>query len=92
VPISSESESFEGGRIVASGEVLRFLRSNPDEAYTGEEIRRALVIDTGLTMEQILVALTDLVSQRRVESKQVDWDIYYRVVRQAIGFQLPRRP
>lgn len=89
MPISGES--FEKGEILPRAEVVAFLRVNVERAYTKHEVFRALITDTGSSIEQIEGALENLRAEGKVESRVIGGEAYYRFLRPPLGFRPPRR-
>jgi len=85
------NESFDRGDLLPTAEVFAFLRRDTEHAYTAQQIHRALVTEFGFTFEQVREALDALVARGQVESKQIDWERYYRFRQRRMGFPLPGR-
>lgn len=66
-------EEWELGRIDIALPILRLLSRRPDTAFTGQEVQRLLIEiearEAGL--EEVEQALHTLVSQRRIELKEI---------------------
>jgi len=80
---------FESGEPEPSLLVTGFLRSNPDYAYTMEELVSEVASrEVDLTVEEVQSILGFLEAKGTVESKTVHGVAYY-IYRKVIGFRRP---
>jgi len=85
MPISRKE--FESGELNLSLLIIDFLHSNPDYAYTVEELVEELVSrGTDLTAEKVQTVLSSLENRGRVEVKEIHGVIYY-IYNKAMGFR-----
>ncbi|MBM2826151.1 MAG: hypothetical protein HW403_215 [Dehalococcoidia bacterium] len=85
--MSISRESYESGSILPRAEVLAYLQSNPERAYTIDQIYRDTRTTLEYSKEQLEELLRQLIEDRRVESKILEGVEYFRVVRRRIGFR-----
>ncbi len=85
MPISRSE--FESGELDPSLLIIDFLHSNPDYAYTVEELLEQLASSgIDLTGEEMQSILKSLESRGRIEVKTIDAVIYY-IYSKALGFR-----
>ena len=86
MPISREE--FLQRRIDLAVPIAKFLRNDPERAYTAEEVW-LYIIDVesrDSTLEAVEEALNRLVSQNRVEQAEFQEQRWYTIVQRRIGF------
>jgi hypothetical protein len=89
MPISREE--FEKGKPDPALPILKFLRSNPDIAFSLEQLYDiVLSSQIDLDIEALEMILRSLESQGKIETKKIDNVVYYISYRKPIGF-VPRR-
>lgn len=79
---------FEEGRIDLAVPIFEVLAGLSGVAFTAEEIRQmvARTYERNSALEETEEALADLISQERVESKEIENERWYTVVRRTLGF------
>lgn len=80
-------ESFEQGKILPRAEILAFLESNAERAYTIDEIYMETRATLEYSKEQLQEVVSGLEAEGRVESKVIEGVTYYIVVRRRMGFR-----
>lgn len=89
MPISREE--FERGKPDPALPILKFLRSNPDIAFSLEQLHNIVLSNQiDLNIEALEEILHSLESQGKIETKKIDDVVYYICFRRPIGF-VPRR-
>ena len=89
MPISREE--FEKSEADPALAILKFLRSNPDTAFSLEQLHSiVLSARIDLNIEALEEILRSLESQGKIETKKIDDVVYYIYYRRPIGF-IPRR-
>ena len=86
MPVSRDE--FEQEQVDLALPLYALLTSNPDLAFTADELLQMLV-DTsrGTTLGDVYQALGSLVNQERVQLKEFDGQRWYTVVRRRLGFR-----
>lgn len=83
MPISLEE--LRAGRADLTLPIFKFLEGRSELAYTAEEVRGMLVqkLGKGLSLQEVIQALEELVKARHVEPKGIEGQRWYAIIKKA---------
>ena len=90
MPVSKEE--LEEGRFDLAFPIMRILTDSPDLGFSPQEIQRLLVEVYGreALLDEVKLALENLVQRDRVRMKEMGDQRWYTVVQRRLGFRTER--